>query len=192
MTKFLMTEALERVAVAHGSLAGQIEVRRDGSRLALFTGPAAVNRSRVYTRAVGVIAAAGGIFLLHYSGWFLPLIAFGVAVALFAGKLVNARRLVEIDTAVRSHAEGSQRGPGLDVEQVRAVRGVYDTKGWDGFTTVSAEQDDGMDVPLVILMGTDEQLAECLCRTPGLLFDCPSTCAGPFGSSKSCYTPARV
>ena len=187
-------DAYSRTAPELSRSADRLEVRSEGGRILLYTGEGTVRQSRNYARGVGALAVAGGIALLWFSIWGLIVIAFGLVVVVVVPRTIRATKLVEIDT------EGNQfivvqstvgAGSTLSLERIQSIRGAYDTKGWDGFSVVYAVGDDGSETPILMLLGTDERLAEIACRTLGVLLDRPAAYAGPFGSFSVCFTPEQ-
>lgn len=172
---------------------GWLRIEREGDRLLVTTGDRVVRHSRRLIRAGGALASLAGAALLFYSAWGWALLACGLATLLFAPRFAAYRRLLEIDTADATlilQPNTGVEGGTLPVAGICALRGVYETKGWDPYSVLYAEQRDGTQIPILLLMGGAETLASHACRTLGSLLDCPATYTGPFGDIKACYEPA--
>jgi hypothetical protein len=192
MNALTLPSALARIE-RELDLAERLEVKSDGSRLLVRTGKATVQRSQSYALGVGAMTAILGIAMLTASAWGWLLVAFGAVICAVVPQFIRATDLFEIDIAAGSLVvpqSTDNKGIALPLEPITRIRAAYDTKGWDGFSTVYAVQEDGSETAVLMLPGTDETLAELTCRTLGLLLDCPATYAGPFGSMKNCFTPS--
>ncbi|HLK55583.1 MAG TPA: hypothetical protein VKU00_03415 [Chthonomonadaceae bacterium] len=171
----------------------RLNARMEGDTLRFYTGTRYLQQSRWAIRTVGFLLIVASICLLWIHPYFVSLAAPGLLIFLFAPGYVRPTLLLEIDmernllTTVQPTV-----GPGntVPLEQVRSIRGAYDTKGWDAFSTIQAVLEEETAVPILMFFGTDEPLAADACRLLGLLLDCPATYAGPFGHTTTCYTPS--
>jgi hypothetical protein len=163
-----------------------IQVERDGDRLRARSGLGAVQKTRWLARLVSVACLVIGAGLARFSPWAWALAALGAAGLVLAPRLVRQTELFEIDAAagVLTGAEAA-----IPIARIAAIRGSYTTQGWDPFSAIQAELDDGSQVPVLSLSGTDEAQAEFACRLLGQLLNRPATYAGPFGGVKTCHAP---
>lgn len=180
-------ELAERVGTSGNSARdGWIEARREGDLIVLRTGPRVLRRARAQAILVGLGVVLSGLGLLLLSPWAAALAAAGALYAALAPRRVQPAFLAAVDTA----AERLTGPVDVSVSQVTAIRGVFETKGWDGFSTVYALLDDGSSVPIALLMGANERLAEALCAELGRLIGRPAEYAGTSGVPVACHTPA--
>jgi len=186
-------EAL-RIDAALKASGARLEVKSHGDRLVLLTGEGTVRRSRNLARLYCAATAAAGIGLVWFSLWALIAIVGGVAAFVMAPRYIRPATLLEIDAA-RGELVVVQTSVGfgttLSLNAVRSIRGAYETKGWDGFSVMYAVATDGSETPILMLLGTDERLAELSCRVLGTLLHCPATYVGPFGRFSTCFTPEQ-
>lgn len=175
--------------------AGSLDIKTAGSQLILYTGQGALQRSRSYALGIGVLTLIAGLALMWFSAWGVTVIAFGLILTTVVPRLIRAAKLLEIDkeqrqlTVVQS-VVGVDRTLALDT--ILGIRGVYETKGWDGYSVMYAVGADHSETPIMVLTGTDERFAETVCRTLGSLLEIPATYAGPFGNFSTCFTPEQT
>jgi hypothetical protein len=168
-----------------------IQVREEGGRVLLYTGTNPLHRARLLVRGACGLAGLAGLGLAAYSTWALLLAAAGLVSFLVLPGRLRQRRLLELDTARGVLQPQPPDGPAeIPVSAIRALRGAYQTQGWDPWSAVHALLEDGAEVPVLTLPGTDEALAECACRRLGTLLGCPAVYTGSEGRQKTCYTPA--
>lgn len=170
----------------------RLEVRADPGRVSLYTGQATVRQSQNYARIVGALAAAVGIALLWYTMWGAAVIAFGLLAVAVVPRYLRPAELVAIDTVANQLVVVQPivgAGTTVPLDRIQSIRGAYDTKGWDGFSVLYAVEGHGSEVPVMMLLGTDERLAEAACHTLGELLNKPATYSGPFGGFSVCYAP---
>lgn len=173
--------------------AARLCVHRDGDRLLFQTGEKSVRKSRLLARLMGAACMAVGIVSTHMTVWGWLLLILGALAFFVLPLLARTAVYLEISAAeepgqIRVFPHVACPGIVLPLTQVSAIRGIYETQGWDPRSVLFAVLADGSEVPLLTLPGTDEALAEHACRTLGLLLDCPSTYTGPFGGVKTCGT----
>src|SRR5205823_1729740 len=131
--------------------ADKLELKPEPGRLSLYTSQATVRRSQNHARMVGVLSMVAGSALLWHSilGWIV--IAFGIIAFAAAPRCLRAEKLLELDT-VENTLIPAQSAAGarvaVPVDHIRYIRGVYDTKGWDGFSVVYAVETDGTQTPV--------------------------------------------
>lgn len=163
-----------------------LQIERCEERLLFLTGTRALQYARFYAHLGGIAGVCLGLALLRVTplGGLLAALS-ALAFFLLPGRF-HAVRLLEIDTG-----QGQLLGEGdaLSCPQIRAIRGVYTTQGYDPFSLFAATLDNGKELAFLTLRGTDDILAEALCRTLGLLLDCPAAYVGPFEDAKTCFTP---
>ena len=164
----------------------RLQVMRDGETIILQTGANTLQKSRRGIQAGGAALTLAGGALTTWNPWALALVPVGIALAWFGPLCVRAGALLAINAAKEELA-----GPGamcpIPLSQITAVRGVYETQGWDPRSVLYAVPVSGEPVSAMILPGTDEALAEAACRALGALLDVPASYEGPFGGVKECY-----
>jgi hypothetical protein len=173
-----------------GLAQARIHIVCDGPRLIYYTGEGYLRRSRLTARVAGAAAIVAGLALTTQSLWGLALAAAGIGLLALAPRLILPARLLELDAdggrlLITQPAAGA--GVSLCLEQITALRGVYETQGWDPRSVIYARLTNGTEVSILVFPGTDEPLAEYACRSLGLLLDLNATYAGPFGDAKTCY-----
>ena len=165
----------------------------EGDFLRIYTGSYYLQRWRWLARTVGLLCIIAGAALVGLSPWTLALAVPGLLILLLVPLYLHPSLLLEIDGA-RDLLIPVQPTLGTNVpvplDLVCSIRGAYDTKGWDSFSILYAVLDDGTEIPLMMLLGTDESLVENACRLLGRMLDCPATYTGPFGHTTTCYTPS--
>ncbi len=169
----------------------RIQVRREGQRLIFMMGEGYMQRARLTARAAGTAGIVAGLALTKLSLlWGLVLVVSGACLLALEPRLIRQEHLLDLDCEgerliIKQPAAGA--GTTICIEQIAELRGVYETQGWDGRSVIYAMLTDGTEAPVLVFPGTDEPLAECACRTLGLLLDLTATYAGPFGGLKTCY-----
>jgi len=178
-----------RLAAAAADPAGPLAIRRVGERLLLETSEASLHRARRQVRAGSLLATASGLIAAALTPWGWLLTAAGLAALWIAPRHQRPRRLLEIDPdrACIRPGPGSGNVEPVPLASVRAIRGAYETQGWDPRSVIWVLGEDGQETPVLALPGTDEALAVEACRLLGLLLDCPATYAGPFGAPTTCH-----
>jgi hypothetical protein len=167
-------------------------VEHDGDTVRVRTSEALVARRRLRLRALGVAAAVAGLALLTMSAWALALVASAVGAVVLAPLVYRQSDLLEIDLSldrltVLQFAAG--RGQTIRPSRLRRVCGAYEIYGWDPRSTVYAETDDGARVPILVFVGTHDDLAEAACELVGRLVGVEATYTGSYGPPILCYTP---
>lgn len=164
-----------------------LSVEEEGERVRLRTGARYVGRRRLALRVWSGVAVAAGLALAVLSPWTVALAALGLAGLAAAPRLFGAADLLEVDRAA-----GRITGPGgaADLSRVEAIRGVNEINGWTPRDAIYAVLDGGEQVPILLLGGTNEPMAEEICRTLGRLSGRPATYAGPFEAPKVCFDPS--
>ena len=120
--------------------------------------------------ASGVVIAVAGAGLLLVSPLFVLLMIAGLIYAAVAPGRIRPIELATVDAEVECLV-GSEAVP---LEAVIGISGEFATKGWDGFSVISAVSRDESSVPVVMLLGADEPLAQAVCATLGAILDCPA------------------
>ena len=161
----------------------RLAVARDGDRLVLQTGPGAVRQARRRVQTAGAVAALAGLALAWLNPWAPTFTALALLTLVLVHTRLRAVPLVTLDPqqgvlTVCQRAAGA--GVSVALSEIAAVRGAYETQGWEPRSVIAVECRDAPPVP-VVLPGTDEALAEEACRTLGTLLGCPAAYAGPFG-----------
>lgn len=171
-----------------------LDVLHEGNCIILQTGARALHRSRLLVRLAGAAMGIAGLALVAYSPWGWALAAAGLLALLLGPRAIRSSRLLEIDIAtdqLRVPPHITDAAHDLPLAQVVAIRGLYETKGWDPFSTIYAELQDGAQRPVMRLFGGDERDAKYACQTLGSLLNCPATYQGPFGEVTRCHEPQR-
>jgi hypothetical protein len=173
----------------------RLEVRSAPGRLWIETGRATVRRSQQSACLFGALVAVSGIALLWYSIWGLTVLALGLVTAFMVPRYLRPVRLLEIDTAARQlNVIQSPLGAGasLPLDRIQHIRGEYDTKGWSGFSVLYAVDSEEMETAILVLLGTDDQLAETACKVLSALLTKPSSYSGSFGRATVCFEPRQL
>lgn len=171
----------------------QVDVQENEGRVLFRTGERVVARRRLAARVLCVLGGMVGLTLVPMNLWAGALLLLGLAGWFAAPRLIWSRPLVEVDgthglLAVRQPE--AESGPAVEVGQIDRVAGEYEVVGWDSQSAFYAVLADGTRRRILVLSGTDEPLAEYVCRLLGLLLDRPASYAGPFGGVADCYVPA--
>ena len=61
-----------------------------------------------------------------------------------------------------------------------------------GASVLYAVDGRGEEIPILMLLGADDRLAETACKTVGTLLNKPAVCAGPFGTACVCFDPESI
>jgi hypothetical protein len=176
----------EQIGGAGDSRRGLVDLHVDGTRVVLRTSERVVRRARARSMAGGVLAALAGCGLLYLSVWYGALIVAGIAWSALAPRRIRPLDLTVIDTDADC-VIGSNTVP---VGSIASIRGAFETRGWDGFSVISAILHDESSVPLLMLLGADDRLAEAVCSTLGAAVDRPAEYVGSSGTRVACHAPA--
>src|SRR5690242_8637013 len=90
--------AFDQNAAELERFADKVAIRQEPGGLSLYTGEPSVRRSRMYSRAVGIISLVVGSAMLWSSIWGWAVIAFGVIALAVAPLCIRAEKLLELDT----------------------------------------------------------------------------------------------
>lgn len=189
------TERYQRIAAEFDAKQGCLQIQRQGDRLVFLTGGRSVKQSRFFARILGVALGILGVTLISISPWTLLLTLVGVTAALFAPEWIRPIRLLEIDAEngdlLVCHDRTGDRVT-VPMDAIVRIEGRYETQGWDAMSAFDAVLEDGAQVLILTLRGTDEVLAGEVCRGLGLLLDRPAAYAGPFGGVKDYRPPTAL
>lgn len=166
-----------------------IQVIHEGECLLLRTGEGATQRSRLLIRSGSALGVLAGLILAFFSPWGWAVSALSVFVFLIAPQFINSYPLLKIDLAgqrliILQNTEAPVDS--VSFTDLRSLQGIYETRGWDPNNVVYARLQEGVDVPLMLLGGSEKLAAEA-CRILGNLLDCPATYTGPFGDVLNCH-----
>jgi hypothetical protein len=167
---------------------GRLDLRRDRERICLFTGARSVRQSQRMARVAGILVMVTGAWYMTVTPWSAALVGLGLIVLIAGPHRIRPEMLLEVDLGADQLVLTQDvvvAGERVEIQGVQAIHGRYATKGWDGYSLIHAVTRDGSELPLVMLRGTDEQLAEEVCRTLGALLGLPASYAGPFGTVRS-------
>lgn len=170
-----------------------IEVRRESDRVVIGTGTRYLRSAKATVAASTVLAVVAavvcGVLVPHW--W--PAFALVACVPPVVGPtLVRPRRLLEIDPlsgGIIVCQSMADMGEVVTPYDVVAIEGRYETQGWDPRSLICAMCHESHEVKLIVLPGTDEKLAEYLCKLLGYLLDRPSHYEDPQGSIRMCHEP---
>jgi hypothetical protein len=172
-----------------------IEISCEGNMVFLQTGESTIQRSRLRVRLGGVLGLFAGLALTLFSPWGWAVSVVSLLVLIASPRFFSSQRLLAIDTAGERLILLQKTGAdvaSLCLDQIRGLHGVYETKGWDPYSVLYAEMQDGSHVPILLLLGGSEPMATEACRLLGSLLDCPATYTGAFGNLLSCYPSPSV
>jgi hypothetical protein len=162
-----------------------LQIVQSGEYIEFSTGRRYLRR----TRAAGFLCAVAGAAWTWFTFWAWPVVILGIVVARYAPNAVRPVCLLRMSTEDGLLAECAASGTAVAGRPLIAIRGRYETQGWDPRSVIYALIEEGYEIPILIFGGTDEPLAEYACRALGFLLVVPATYSGTEGVHKSCFEP---
>lgn len=177
-------------------LVEMVDIRLEDDRLIFMSGERYLRaaKSNVLTVAATVACAAVicGLMAPQY-GYLFGFLA--CLPAIFGSSFVRRRRLLEMDAHTGSITvcqATADAGIMLTHGQISEIEGRYETKGWDLRSVIVAQCLYVRQVNLIVLPGSDKELAVYLCKLLGYLLDRSASYAGAEGRATICYEPLPV
>jgi len=168
--------------------AGLIEVRQEGSRTVLATGPRYVGRQRLQARLVGAAMVVAGAILTPVFWWAILAAAAGGAFILFASFVIQSRPLLVIHDDQRLEPLSPGLAASVRLAQVSRIEGKHELHGWDPQSVIYAVLSDGRREALVIFRGTDDALSIEACRALGAVVRKPAQFTNQYGQTTDSET----